>query len=71
MNHDDSLSTRLKQLTHCLNISDSSVVLVDGADDNIEAIYDIRDEILKSGKRILVDDADCQLQGKCYPKLNG
>ena len=27
----------------------------------MEAIYDIRDELAKSGKRILVDDADCQL----------
>ena len=52
---------RLKQLEHCCNISDSEAVIVDGAADNLEAIYDIRDELAKSGKRILVDDADCQL----------
>ena len=64
-----SLFFRLKQLTHCLNISDSSVILVDGADDNLEAIFDIREEILKSGKRILVDDADCQLPSSDFERF--
>ena len=60
---------RHKQLTHCLDISDSQAILIDGADDNIEAIYDVREQILKSGKRILVDDPDCQLPSEHFERF--
>ena len=56
-------------MTHCLNISDSEAVLVDGAADNLEAIYDVREEILKAGKRILVDDPDCQLPNEHFERF--
>ena len=56
-------------MTHCLDISDSEAVLVDGAADNLEAIYDVREEILKAGKRILVDDPDCQLPNEHFERF--
>merc|ERR1719443_1694660 len=43
--------------------------LVDGAADNLEAIYDVREDILKAGKRILVDDPDCQLPNEHFERF--
>merc|ERR1711935_1227052 len=58
---------RLKQLEHCFNISDSEAIIVDGAADNLEALYDIRDKL--AHLRILVDDADCQLQSDQFERF--
>ena len=52
---------RGKQLLHCLKLSDSEFVIVDGDDSNLEAIFNAKEEILKNGMRIVVDDKNCQL----------
>ena len=60
---------RGKQLMHCLNLSDSKFVIVDGDDSNLEAIYQSREEILNAGMRILVDDPTCQLPAPEFERL--
>ena len=60
---------RGKQLMHCLNLSDSKFVITDGDDANLEAIFESRDQIQKSGMRILVDDKNCQLPNSDFERL--
>jgi hypothetical protein len=55
---------RTKQLLHCLKLSDSKFLIVDGDDQNLEAIFDVRQEIENEGIRILVDHPDCQVFGE-------
>lgn len=56
---------------HCLNLSDSKFVIIDGDDANLEAMFESRCEIKNAGMRILVDDKTCQLPNSDFERLPG